>query len=405
MTTIIAALAVLACIIVALTLLLVLAEKKLVASGPVQLTINDDQTIEVAAGGTLLGALANEGIFIPSACGGGGTCAMCKCRVISGAGDILPTEKTHINRREARDHVRLACQVKVREDMDIKIPDEIFSVKKFAATVESNDNVATFIKATNMLLDDGVELDFQAGGYIQIDVPQGTYKSKDFYNIVDPYKRDWDKYGMWDYVTNVPEGVFRAYSMANHPAEGNKVMTTIRFANPPPGSKGIQPGLCSSYVFTLKPGDKVTLSGPYGEFFIKDTKREMVYIGGGAGMAPMRSHIFHLFHTLKTDRKVNFFYGARSMTENFYMQDFLDIEKDFENFSYTLALSSPMEEDNWTGPTGFIHKVALETYLQDHEDPTEIEYYLCGPPMMIDAVVGMLHELGVEDEMIAYDKF
>lgn len=391
-------------IILALTLALIVAAKKLVAQGNVKITINDEKVIEVPAGGTLLGTLANEKIFIPSACGGGGTCAMCKCQVFDGGGDILPTEKTHINRRQEKEHMRLACQVKVRGDMKIGVPEEIFSIKRYTGTVTSNDNVATFIKATNMAIDNGETLKFKAGGYIQIEVPTGTYRAKDF-DVAEKYRGDWDKFKLWDLEVTVDEPIFRAYSMANHPAEGNKVMTTIRYATPPPGKPGIPPGKCSSYVFSLKKGDKVTFSGPYGEFFIKDTQREMVYIGGGAGMAPMRSHIFHLFHTLKTERKVTFFYGARSMRENFYMQDFLDIEKEFPNFKYVLALSDPLPEDNWTGPKGFIHQVALDTYLKEHEDPTEIEYYLCGPPPMIDAVIRMLTDLGVEEEMIAYDKF
>jgi len=405
MITVITSIAVFASIIMILTFALILAEKKLVPQGNVKILINDEKTVEVPAGGTLLTALANEKIFIPSACGGGGTCAMCKCKVFEGGGDILPTETGHISRGEAKQGQRLACQVKVRENMNIAVPDEIFSIKRYTGTVESNDNVASFIKATNVTIDDGEILNFKAGGYIQWEVPPGTYRSKDF-TVNEEYREAWDNFKMWDYEVTVPEGTIRAYSMANHPAEGNKVMTTIRFANPPPRSEGIPPGMCSSWIFTLKEGDKVTFSGPYGEFFInEDSDKEMVYIGGGAGMAPMRSHIFHLFHTEKTNRKVNFFYGARSLKENFYMQDFLDIEKDFENFKYTLALSDAQPEDNWEGPTGFIHQVALDNYLKDHEDPTEIEYYLCGPPMMIDAVVDMLHELGVEDENIRFDKF
>jgi Na+-transporting NADH:ubiquinone oxidoreductase subunit F len=391
-------------IILLLTFALIIAEKKLVHQGNVKVTINGEKTIEVPAGGTLLTSLAAEKIFIPSACGGGGTCAMCKCQVFDGGGDILPTEKAHINRRQEKDHVRLACQVKVRGDMNIAVPEEIFSIKRYTGTVTSNENVATFIKATNLDIDNGETLNFKAGGYIQFEVPVGTYPAKNFH-IEEKYRSDWDKFKMWDYSVTVDEPIFRAYSMANHPAEGNKLMTTIRYANPPPRTTGIPPGKCSSYIFSLKPGDKVTFSGPYGEFFIKDTKREMVYIGGGAGMAPMRSHLFHLFHTMKTERKVSFFYGARSLKENFFMDDFLDIEKKFPNFKYTLALSEPAPEDNWTGPVGFIHNVALSEYLKNHEDPTEIEYYMCGPPMMIDAVVNMLHSLGVEDEMIAFDKF
>ncbi|MCP4503346.1 MAG: NADH:ubiquinone reductase (Na(+)-transporting) subunit F [Deltaproteobacteria bacterium] len=404
MTTVIVSIAVFTAIIMILTFALILAEKKLMPQGNMKILINDEKTVEVPAGGTLLTALGSQGIFIPSACGGGGTCAMCRCKVFEGGGEILATETGHISRGDAKAGERLACQVKVREDMKIGVPEEIFSIRTFTGTVESNDNCATFIKATNVTIDGGETLNFKAGGYIQWNVPEGTYKSKDF-DIGEEYRKDWDGFKMWDYTVDVPAGTQRAYSMANHPAEGNKVMTTIRFANPPPRSEGIPPGLCSSWIFTLKAGDKVTFSGPYGEFFINDSEKEMVYIGGGAGMAPMRSHIFHLFHTEKTTRKVRFFYGARSQKENFYMQDFLDIEKDFENFTYTLALSDAQPEDNWTGPTGFIHQVALEEYLQDHEDPTEIEYYLCGPPMMIDAVTNMLYELGVEDENIRFDKF
>ncbi len=402
-SSIIASVVVFTSIIVLLALGLIVANRYLVAQGNVTVKINGEKEISVAPGGTLLTALSNEKIFVPSACGGGGTCAMCKCKVLEGGGEILPTEKTHINRREAKEGTRLACQVKIRENMDIKVPDEIFSIKKFTGTVESNDNVASFIKATNLTIDNGDQLNFQAGGYIQFEVPKGTYYSKDF-DIGEEYRPAWDNFKMWDYETVVDTEVVRAYSMANHPAEGNKVMTTIRYA-PPPRGMDVPPGLCSSYIFSLKPGDKVTFSGPYGEFFIKDTDREMVYIGGGAGMAPMRSHLFHLFHTLKTGRKVHFFYGARSSLENFYEEDFREIEKEFPNFRYTLALSDPQPEDNWTGPTGFVHQVALDEYLKEHEDPTEIEYYLCGPPMMLNAVTNMLHDLGVEDDMIAFDDF
>ena len=387
-----------------LTVALLFAEKKLVAQGNVKIRINEEKTIEVPAGGTLLTTLANQKIFVPSACGGGGTCAMCKCQVHSGGGDILPTEKTHINRREEKQDYRLSCQVKVRGDMDIHVPDEIFSIKQYVGTVKSNDNVATFIKFLDMSIDDGQQLPFKAGGYVQITVPTGDRPYTE-YDIPEEYRPDWDKFNLWRYTSKVDEEIFRAYSMANHPAEGNRVSLTIRIATPPPRMPDVPPGKCSSYTFSLKPGDKVHFSGPYGEFFIKDTKREMVYVGGGAGMAPMRSHLFHLFHTEKTDRKVSFFYGARSLRENFFEQDFLDIEKDFPNFKYHLALSDALPEDNWDGPTGFIHQAAYELYLKDHDDPTEIEYYLCGPPMMLDAVIAMLHELGVEDEMIAFDAF
>lgn len=391
-------------IIVSLTALLLFAVNKLVAQGHVSILVNDEKNLTAQPGTTLLSALAQENIFVPSACGGGGTCAMCKCWVLEGGGDILPTEKTHISRKEAKEHLRLACQVKVRQDMKIKVPEEIFSIKQFSATVTSNENVSTFIKYLNMDIDNNQTLNFKAGGYVQINVPSGTYKFKDF-SIEEQYREDWDKYNLWRHEAKVPPNIFRAYSMANHPAEGNRVALTIRIAPPPLNTKDADAGFCSSYVFSLKPGDKVNFSGPYGEFFIKDTKREMVYIGGGAGMAPMRSHLFHLFHTLKTDRKVSFFYGARSLRENFLAEEFIDIQNKFPNFNYVLALSEPQPQDNWSGPTGFIHQVALNTYLKNHEDPTEIEYYLCGPPMMVDSVVKMLHELGVDDEMIAFDAF
>jgi len=391
-------------IILLLTLLIIVVEKNLVPQGKIKININGEKTVEVAGGSTLLSALSNEKIFIPSACGGGGTCAMCKCKILKGGGNILPTEKTHISKGEERENFRLACQVKIREDMDIHVPDEIFSIKQFVGTVSSNENVSTFIKNFSVDIDEGQILKFQAGGYIQITVPEGEYNFKNF-DIPKEYRTDWDKFNLWRYKTVVSEELFRAYSMANHPAEGNKINLTIRIATPPPNNPDVSPGLCSSYIFSLKTGDKVNFSGPYGEFFIKDSAREMVYIGGGAGMAPMRSHLFHLFHTLKTGRKVTFFYGARSLKENFFYDDFINIEKNFPNFKYVLALSNPLPEDNWKGPVGFIHQVALKYYLKDHEDPTEIEYYLCGPPMMIDAVCDMVYELGVEEEMIAFDKF
>jgi len=391
-------------IILALTASLLFAVKKLISADAVSILVNNEKELSVLPGSTLLSALAQEKIFVPSACGGGGTCAMCKCKVLEGGGEILPTERTHITLKESREHLRLACQVKVRQSMKIEVPAEIFSIRQYTGTVQSNENVSTFIKYLQMDIDDEQILKFEAGGYIQITVPKGEYPFKNFL-VDDEYRGDWDKYDLWRYSAKVLEPVFRAYSMANHPAEGNRVALTIRIAPPPNDKKTASPGLCSSYTFSLNPGDKVHFSGPYGEFFIKDTEREMVYIGGGAGMAPMRSHIFHLFHTLKTKRKVSFFYGARSLRENFFAEEFLAIEKNFPNFKYVLALSDPLPEDNWTGPKGFIHKVAMDSYLKNHENPEDIEYYLCGPPMMIDAVVAMLHELGVEDEMIAFDAF
>jgi Na+-transporting NADH:ubiquinone oxidoreductase subunit F len=404
LTIVLASTIIFTAIILLLTFALLFAVKKLVAQGIVSVVVNGEKELKVQPGQTLLSALAAQKIFVPSACGGGGTCAMCKCKVIEGGGDILPTERTHISLGEARNHLRLACQVKIREPMKIEVPDEIFSIRQYTGTVESNDNVSTFIKYLNVNIDDDQLLKFKAGGYVQITVPKGEYNFSNF-QIAKEYREDWDKFNLWRYNAKVEEAVFRAYSMANHPAEGNRVALTVRIAPPPPNMSNVQPGLCSSYIFSLKPGDKINFSGPYGEFFIKDTDREMVYIGGGAGMAPMRSHLFHLFHTLKTKRKVSFFYGARSLRENFMAEEFLAIEKEFPNFKYILALSDPLLEDNWQGAKGFIHQVAMEQYLKNHEDPTEIEYYLCGPPMMIDAVVKMLHELGVDDEMIAFDAF
>jgi Na+-transporting NADH:ubiquinone oxidoreductase subunit F len=378
----------------------------LVNSGDVKVIINgeEDKPLMVPAGTTLLSALASKNVYLPSACGGGGTCAMCKCQVLSGGGDILPTETSLISRGEQKEHWRLSCQVKVRQDLEIQVPEEIFNIQKWECTVRSNHNVATFIKEFVIDLPPGENLNFTAGGYIQIYIPPYKIDYKDFV-IEKEYHEDWDKYNIWKYKASNDEEIFRAYSMANHPAEGNMVMLNVRIATPPPNRDDVPPGIASSYIFSLKPGDKVTISGPYGEFFAKDTQREMVYIGGGAGMAPMRSHLFDLFHTKKTNRKVSFWYGARSLRENFYEDDFKEIEKNFPNFSYNLALSAPLPEDNWTGYTGFIHQVLHDKYLKDHSDPAEIEYYLCGPPMMIDAATRMLNDLGVEPEMIAYDSF
>ena len=386
---------------------LLFAESKLVNKGKVKILINDDpdKSPEVPGGGTLLGVLSAQKIFLPSACGGGGTCAMCKCQVFEGGGDILPTELTHISRTEAKEHWRLACQVKVKQDMTVRVPDEVFGIRKWECEVASNHNVATFIKEFVVNLPEGEILEFESGGYIQIDVPE--YKNvryRDF-DIEEEYHPDWDRFKVWDYVANNSEPCFRAYSMANHPAEGNRVMLNIRIATPPPRTQGIPPGICSSYVFSLKKGDKVTISGPYGEFFIKDTDNEMVYVGGGAGMAPLRSHIFHLFHTLKTERKVSFWYGARSKREMFYTEEFEAIEKEFPNFSYHVALSDAMPEDNWTGYTGFIHQVLHDNYLKDHADLDSVEFYMCGPPLMNTAVQSMLDDLGIEDEMIDFDDF
>ena len=394
-------------VILTLVAILNVLSSKLLPQGEVRILINGDEekSPTVQPGGTLLSALSGSKIFLPSACGGGGTCAMCKCRVLDGGGDILPTELTHISRKEAQEKWRLACQVKVKQAMTVEVPEEVFSIQKFNCTVRSNNNVATFIKELILDIDDGKSLDFDAGGYIQIDIPEyHGLKFRDFL-IEDEYRPDWDKFNLWRYVASNPEDCFRAYSMANHPAEGNRVMLNVRIASPPPRMDDVPPGIASSYIFNLKPGDKVVVSGPYGEFFAKDSQREMCYIGGGAGMAPMRSHLFDLFHTKNTQRKVTFWYGARSKREMFYDDDFLGIEEKWPNFSYHVGLSDALPEDKWTGYTGFIHQVLYDNYLKDHPDPTEIEYYLCGPPMMIAAVQKMLYDLGVEKEMIAFDEF
>lgn len=397
-------------VILLLVVMLLVAKAKLAPSGPVTININGDKDITVNGGSSLLSTLANEKIFLPSACGGGGTCAMCKCRVIEGGGSILPTETGYFTRKEQLNQWRLGCQVKVRENMKIEVPHEIFGIKKWECEVISNRNVATFIKEFVVKLPEGERLDFKSGGYIQIDVPKCEVDySKDIF-VEEDYRGDWDKFKMWDLKMKNPEPIFRAYSMANHPAEGNIVMLNIRIATPPwDRSKNafmnVNPGICSSYIFSRKPGDKVMVSGPYGEFFIKDTKREMMFIGGGAGMAPMRSHIFDLFNTKKTNRKATFWYGGRSLRELFYTEQFETIEKENPNFKFHIGLSEPLPQDNWKGEVGFIHQVIYENYLKNHPEPEEIEYYLCGPPMMNDAVQKMLDELGVPQEMIAFDDF
>ena len=396
-------------VIMLLVMLLLVAKAKLAPSGPVQIKINGEIEISVESGSTILATLANEKIFLPSACGGGGTCAMCKCQVFSGGGTILQTEVGYFTRKQQQDHWRLGCQVKVRENLDIGIPKEVFGIKKWECEVISNHNVATFIKEFVVRLPEGEILDFLPGGYIQIDVPRCEV---DFRNIEveNEYREDWDKLNLWELKMKNPEPVFRAYSMANHPAEGNIVKLNIRIATPP-WDRGknkfmnVNPGVCSSYIFSLKPGDKVALSGPYGEFHIKKTQKEMVYIGGGAGMAPLRAMIFHLFLTEHTDRKISFWYGARSLREVFYEDEFEQIEKNNPNFGFNLALSEPLPEDNWKGYTGFIHQVVLDNYLSKQSDPEEIEYYICGPPMMNSAIFKMLDQLGVPNENIAFDDF
>ncbi len=397
-------------VILLLVLVLLFARKKLTPQGDVKITINDEKEIVTSPGSTLLSTLSAQKIFLPSACGGGGTCAMCKCRVLEGGGSILPTEVGYFTRKEQMNDWRLGCQVKVREDMKIEVPPEIFGIKKWECTVVSNKNVATFIKEFVVKLPEGEHLDFKSGGYIQIDVPPCEVDFSKDIEVDDEYREDWDKFNMWNLKMKNSEPIFRAYSMANHPAEGNIVMLNIRIATPPwDRSKNafmnVNPGICSSYIFSRKPGDKVTISGPYGEFFIKNTEREMMFIGGGAGMAPMRSHIFHLFHTEHTKRKATFWYGGRSLRELFYVDQFEDIEKNNPNFEFHIGLSEPLPEDNWDGYTGFIHQVIYDNYLKNHPEPEEIEYYLCGPPMMNDAVQKMLDDLGVPEEMIAFDDF
>ena len=393
-------------LVLALVGMILWARARLVASGDVTISVNDGQKVlKVPAGGKLLGALASEGIFVSSACGGGGTCAQCEVKVFSGGGDILPTEKSHINKREAREGCRLSCQVSVKQDMTIEVPHEALETKKWECEVASNNNVATFIKELVLKLPEGESVNFKPGGYIQIECPPHTVHYKDF--DIDPkFHEDWDRFNVWRYVSKVDEEVIRAYSMANYPGEKGIIMLNVRVASPPPRApEGTPPGKMSSYIFGLKPGDKVTISGPYGEFFINDSDSEMIYIGGGAGMAPLRSHIFELFKNLKTGRKVTYWYGGRSSRELFYVDHFRGIEAEFPNFKFNIALSEPLPEDNWTGYTGFIHQVLHDEYLKDHPAPEDIEYYMCGPPMMNSAVQKMLAELGVEPENIRFDDF
>lgn len=392
-------------IVLALVVVILQARGVLVPSGNVKIIVNDQKTLEVPAGGKLLTALSSEGIFVSSACGGGGTCAQCKVNVLEGGGAILATETGHINKKDAREGCRLSCQVAIKQDMKIEVPPEVFETKKWRCKVKSNRNVATFIKEFVLELPEGEQVDFKAGGYIQIEAPPHEIHYKDF-DIEEEYHEDWDRFNIWQYVSKVEEPVVRAYSMANYPGEKGIIMLNVRVASPPPRSPdGTPPGKMSSYIFSLKPGDEVTISGPYGEFFINDSDSEMVYIGGGAGMAPLRSHIFELFKNLKTGRKVTYWYGGRSLRELFYVDHFREIEKDFPNFKFHIALSDPLPEDNWTGYVGFIHQVVLENALKDHPAPEDVEYYLCGPPMMNSAVFKMLDDLGVEPENIRFDDF
>ena len=407
MTTIVMGVGMFTGVILGLVGLLLVARSKLVATGDVRIVVNGDESkpIVAQAGGTLLGTLADQKIFIPSACGGKGTCGVCTAKVLEGGGAVLPTERSHITRGEEREGVRLTCQVKVKSDMRIEVPPEIFSVQEWECTVRSNQNVATFIKELILELPEGQSVPFRAGGYIQIKCPPHVAKYADF-EVEDEYRGDWDKFNMWRYVSTVEEPVSRAYSMANYPEERGIIMLNVRIASPPPRApENIPPGVMSSYIFNLKPGDKVTIAGPFGEFFVKETTNEMMFIGGGAGMAPMRAHIFDLFKRLETTRKVTFWYGARSLREAFYVEDFDSIAHDYPNFEWHLALSEPLPEDNWTGYTGFIHQVVLDQYLKEHPSPEDVEYYLCGPPQMLQASMSMLENLGVEPSSILFDDF
>ncbi len=407
MVTITLGVAMFTVVIVSLVGVLMLARGQLVATGEVTITVNDDpeKALKTSAGGTLLGTLAANGIFIPSACGGKGTCGVCTVKVTEGGGAMLPTEAGHINRGEAREGIRLSCQVKVKQDTKIELPPEVFSVRKWQCKVRSNENVATFIKELVLELPPGESVPFRAGGYIQIECPPHTVHYKDF-AIEEEYRADWDRFNQWRYVSKVDEEVTRAYSMANYPEEKGVILLNVRVASPPPRApEDTPPGKMSSYIFGMKPGDEVTISGPFGEFYAKETDNEMLFIGGGAGMAPMRSHIFDQFRRVHTKRKVSYWYGARSLREAFYNEDFDGIQKENDNFEWHLALSEPLPEDNWTGLTGFIHQVAYDEYLKDHPAPEDVEYYLCGPPLMLQACMKMLDDLGVEPENILFDDF
>ena len=414
-------------VVLLLVSLLLWAKAKLTNSGPVMLTINGEKQVEVSAGNTLLSTLSEQKIFLPSACGGGGTCAMCKCQVKSGGGEILPTEKPYFSRKEIQDDWRLGCQVKVKENMEVEVPEEVFGIKKWEATVVSNYSVASFIKEFIVELPE--DMDYKAGGYIQIEIPKSVVNFEDIDIEAHPeehpgepdkFKKEWDKFGLWPLKMKNDEVVERAYSMASYPAEGRRIMLNVRIATPPwdrekNGWMNVNPGIASSYIFNQKKGDKVTVSGPYGEFFIKDTDAEMLYIGGGAGMAPMRSHLYHLFRTIKTGRKVSYWYGGRSRRELFYIDHFKALEKDFPNFKFYMVLSEPTEEDNWKvkdgldgdgdGFLGFVHQSVIDNYLSNHDSPEEIEYYFCGPPLMNQAVLKMCEDWGVPDELVAFDDF
>ena len=393
-------------VVLALVVIILFAKSRLVQSGSVSILINNDseKILKVPAGGKLLNVLSENKIFVSSACGGGGSCGQCKVRVFEGGGDILPTEKALINKKEARLGTRLSCQVSVKQDMCIEVPHEVFDVKKWECVVRSNNNVATFIKELVLELPAGEVVNFRAGGFIQIEADPHELHYKDF--IIDErFKPDWDKYNIWKFTSIVKEHVTRAYSMANYPDERGIIMLNVRIASPPPSKPNVPPGKMSSYIFNLKPGEKVTISGPFGEFFARDTDKEMVFIGGGAGMAPMRSHIFDQLKRLNTKRKISYWYGARSLAEMFYVQDFDSLQKEYKNFTWNIALSEPLPGDNWKGYTGFIHQVLYENYLKNHQAPEDCEYYICGPPMMLSAVLKMLDSLGVESNNILYDNF
>ena len=392
-------------IVLSLCVVILLARARLVASGEIDIVINEERTLHAAAGGKLLNALGDSGLFISSACGGQGTCGQCRVQISEGGGTLLPTEASLINKREAREHVRLACQVACKQNMKIQIPDEVFGVRKWQCSVRSNRNVATFIKELVIELPKGEALDFRAGGYIQIECPPHDVNFRDF-DIDEQYRDEWDRYDLWRYRSTCTEPVMRAYSMANYPEENDIVMLNVRIATPPPGGDGdIPPGVMSSYIFSLKPGDEVTISGPYGEFFARETDAEMIFVGGGAGMAPMRSHIFDQLKRLHSKRKISFWYGARSLREMFYVNDFDTLAAENSNFEWHVALSEPLPEDNWNGYTGFIHQVLFEHYLRNHPAPEDCEYYLCGPPVMNSAVIQMLEDLGVEPDNIMLDDF
>lgn len=391
-------------VVLSLVMVILLAKSRLVATGNVNIEINGEKTIQAPVGSKLLGALADSKLYVSSACGGGGTCAQCRVKITEGGGAILPTEEQHISKREAREGERLSCQVTVKQDMRIRVPEEVFGVKEWKCRVRSNDNVATFIKELILELPEGEHVDFRAGGYIQITCPPHEVEFKDF-EIDERFHEDWDKHNLWRYKSVVREPVTRAYSMANYPEERGIIMLNVRIAVPPPNAPDLPPGVMSSYIFGLKPGDEVTIAGPFGEFFAKETDAEMVFIGGGAGMAPMRSHIFDQLRRIKTDRKMTFWYGARSKREMFYVEDFDELDAENDNFTWHIALSDPRPEDDWDGDTGFIHDVLYERYLKDHPAPEDCEYYLCGPPVMNAAVINMLEDLGVEPENIMLDDF